>query len=127
MKFLFRSDEGPIVVEAEIRGPNGGAILRLALDTGATTTVIDSRLLVAAGYDPAVAPGRTAVIVAGGVQYAPRLAVERLSALGQVRTGLFVLSMTVPASSGIDGLLGLDFLRGSSLTIDFRLGQLELR
>jgi hypothetical protein len=35
-----------------------------------------------------------------------------------------VLGHTLPPSAGVDGLLGLDFLRGQSLTLDFRSGHL---
>ena len=40
--------------------PSGSVVLRLALDTGATSMVINVGMLVAVGYDPAV--------VAEGVQ-----------------------------------------------------------
>lgn len=50
----------------------------------------------------------------------------RFSALGQHRLGLSVLAHGLPATTGIDGLLGLDFLRGSVLTIDFLQGQIGL-
>jgi hypothetical protein len=32
----------------------------------------------------------------------------------------------LPPGAGVDGLLGLDFLRGQSLTIDFRSGEITL-
>jgi hypothetical protein len=37
-----------------------------------------------------------------------------------------VLSHTLPPSATIDGLLGLDFLRGKKLTIDFRQADVSL-
>ncbi len=37
-----------------------------------------------------------------------------------------IVCHTLPSSAVIDGLLGLDFLRGQSLTIDFRNGLLTL-
>ena len=42
------------------------------------------------------------------------------------RQGLVVVCHTLPPSAGVDGLLGLDFLRNSRLTIDFRSGQIVL-
>jgi hypothetical protein len=44
-------------------GPSGSAVLRLALDTGATSTVVNVGLVVALGYDPAL-------VVAGQVTLA---------------------------------------------------------
>jgi hypothetical protein len=37
-----------------------------------------------------------------------------------------VLSHTLPSSATIDGLLGLDFLRGQMLSIDFRQALVSL-
>ena len=39
----------------------------------------------------------------------------------------FLICHTLPASVSVDGLLGLDFLRGQRLTIDFRAGRIALR
>ena len=61
-----------------------------------------------------------------GVEFVPRLAVRRIEALGQTRTDFGVLGHTLPSSAGVDGLLGLDFLEGRMLTIDFREGWAEL-
>jgi hypothetical protein len=52
---------GLIVVGAEIIGPSGVAILRLGLDTGATSTVLNVAILVAIGCDPALATDRAQI------------------------------------------------------------------
>jgi hypothetical protein len=64
---------------------------------------------------------------ASGVEYVPLLAIDRIEVLGQQRTSFPVAAHTLPPSASIDGLLGLDFLRGGELTIDFRAGQITLR
>jgi hypothetical protein len=58
MSFPFDPQQGLIIVQAELWGPTGSVILRLALDTGATSTVVNVGLLVAVGYDPALIPER---------------------------------------------------------------------
>ena len=126
MSFLFNPSEGLVIVRAEVSGPVGSVVLRLALDTGATGTVVNAGMLVAVGYDPAVAPERTQVTTGSGVEFAPRLRLDKVAALGQERLNVPVLGLTLPSSAGVDGLLGLDFLRGQSLTLDFRSGQLKL-
>jgi predicted aspartyl protease len=98
--------------------------MQLALDTGATTTVINVAMLVAIGYDPALSANRIQVTTGSGVEFAPQVELMRLTALGQERYGLQVLAHTLPPTSGVDGLLGLDFLRGLRLSVDFRAGQL---
>ena len=83
-------------------------------------------LLVAIGYDPALVVDRIQVTTGSAVEFALRVVLERLFALGYERSAFPVLGHTLPPSVGVDGLLGLDFLRGLNLTIDFRLGQLTL-
>ena len=102
------------------------AIVRLALDTGATSTVLNVAILVAIGCDPAFVPDRSQVTTGSGVDFAPRIELRRLTALGQERLGFPVLGHTLPPSAGVDGLLGLDFFWGRRLIIDFRIGELHL-
>jgi hypothetical protein len=52
MSFPFDPAQGLIIVSAELWGPSGSVVLRLALDTGATGTVVNVGTLVAIGYDP---------------------------------------------------------------------------
>jgi predicted aspartyl protease len=126
MSFAFDPHQGLIIVQAELTGPSGSAVLRLALDTGATSTVVNVGLLVAIGYDPALAPDRVQVTTGSGIEFAPQVILSKIVALGQTRTDFPVLAHTLPPSAGIDGLLGLDFFRGQTLAIDFRKGQLTL-
>jgi predicted aspartyl protease len=122
----FNPDRGLVVVQAEVFGPSGSMILRLALDTGATGTLINVAPLAAIGYDPSLAPERVQVTTGSGVEFAPRIIVARMQAMGQERTGFPVLAHTLPPSASVDGLLGLDFLRGQVLSIDFRQGVISL-
>ena len=126
MSPVFDPREGLIIVHAEIVGPSGTAILRLALDTGATTTLINSAMLVSIGYDPALSSDRVQITTGSGLEFVPRLVVRRLIALGSERAEFSVLCHTLPPSAGVDGLLGLDFLRGRMLTIDFSNGFMTL-
>ena len=56
MSFAFDPHQGLIIVPTLITGPSGTALLRLALDTGATSTLINVATLVALMYDAALAP-----------------------------------------------------------------------
>ena len=126
MSTPFKPRSGPIVIEASLSGPAGQSDLRLILDTGATTSLIQSTVLVAVGYDPDASSDRVRVTMGGGVAVVPRVILNRLSALGHHRLGIPVLAHSLLPAMGIDGLLGLDFLRGSVLTIDFKAGQIDL-
>jgi predicted aspartyl protease len=125
MSQAFNAQRGLILIPAELEGPLGSMQFRLVLDTGATDTLIRTTALVRAGYDPALAPSHVRATTASGVISMPRLAVLRLKALGQERTSFTVLAHS-PPSATFDGLLGLDFFRGYSLSIDFRTGQIDL-
>lgn len=127
MSIPFSAHQGLIVVDVELEGPAATALLRLALDTGATQTMISVSRLLAIGYDPAVAPQRVRVMTGSGVLSVPSLPVTRLNALGKVRNGFFVLAHTLPPNSTVDGLLGLNFLRGLELNINFRTGLIDLQ
>jgi len=115
-----------IVVPVRIEGPTGHAYPTLALDTGATATVISAAQLLGIGYDPATVPQRVQITTGSGVEYVPRLAVARVEALGQTRTAFEVVAHTPPPSASVDGLLGLDFLRNLELTVNFRSGLITL-
>jgi predicted aspartyl protease len=126
MSFSFNPRQGLVVVGAELEGPSGAAILRFALDTGATSTLVNLAMLVGVGYDPGTAPTRVQVTTGSGIEFAPRVVVIRLRALGQQRRDFPVLGHTLPASAGVDGLIGLDFLRGFKLGMDFQSGEISL-
>lgn len=122
----FDAGRGLIVVPAELFGPSGSVVLHLAVDTGATQTMINVGLLAFAGYDPSLVPDRVQVTTGSGVEYAPRVPVERIEVLGQERRDFPVLAHTLPPSAQIDGLLGLDYMREQRLVIDFRQNALSL-
>jgi gag-polyprotein putative aspartyl protease len=122
----FNRKRGPILVEAEATGPTGSTSLKLLLDTGATTSLIKLVLLLQLGFDPTQPIRRMRMTTGSAVGTVPVFALTRLSAFGQHRYVFPVIGHALPASSGVDGLLGLDFLRDQVLTIDFRLGQIAL-
>lgn len=127
MTYSFNTRHGLILVLAELFGLSGNIVLRLALDTGATGTTNNAGLLMVVGYDPSSAPERVEMTTGSGVEYASRLAVSRISALGQERTNFPIIVHTLPPSAGVDGLLGLDFFRGQELNLNFRTGVVVLR
>lgn len=126
MSVPFDPRRGLILVTVRIWGPAGDRIADLALDTGATVTMISASLLADAGYDPAASTDRVLMTTASGVEYVARLPVDRIRALEQERQAFPVVSHILPPSARIDGVLGLDFLRGQRLTVDFRVGEITL-
>jgi len=84
-------------------------------------------LLNSIGYDPALVPDRVQLTTGSGVEYAPRLSVNKIEALGQERVNFPVVAHTLPPTASVDGLLGLDFFRGQELNLNFRTGVVVLR
>ncbi len=126
MSVPFRADQGLIIVLAKATGPDGEQLLRLALDTGASQTLLNAGITASLGYSPAQATDWIEVTTATQIERVPLIALERFEALGQVKTAFAVICHDLPPAAEIDGLLGLDFLRGSVLTIDFQTGRLNL-
>ncbi len=126
MTFGFDPSQGLIIVPVRLFGPAGDMIVRLALDTGATSTLINSEIMVLLGYDPATSLDQIQVTTGSGVEFCPRVTVQRLEALGKSMNDFPVLSHTLPPTSQVDGLLGLDFFRGFLISIDFRNGTITI-
>ena len=96
------------------------------LDTGATKTLLKRSSLIYIGIDPEQSTRHIQMITGSTVEVVPVVTLTRLSALGQHRFGFPVVAHTMPKNAAVDGLLGLDFLRGLHLSIDFRTGQITL-
>jgi predicted aspartyl protease len=126
MSFPFNPAHGLVIIAAQLWGPAGDTVARLALDTGATMTTVSASVLATVGYDPSISPSRVRMTTGSGVEDVPIVLLSRIEALGHTRASLSVLAHTLPPSAGIDGLPGLDFLRGQLLTIDFRIGEVAL-
>ena len=101
-------------------------IVRLALDTGATATTVSTEVLISLGYDPGAASEQVPITTGSGIEVAPRVVLNRIEALFQQRRSFPALSYTLPSSASVDGVLGLDFLRGWRLIVDFRAGAITL-
>ena len=99
---------------------------RFALDTGATRSLVSWNLVVTLGYEPAIAPNQVEITTASGVEFVPRISLDRIEALEPERSDFPTLCHSLPANAGVDGLLGLDFLRGQRLVVDFRAGLVDL-
>ena len=127
MNHPFDPARGLIVVRAVLHGPSAAVGLNLALDTGAGQTTVNVLPLSLAGYPLAAATDHVEITTGSGVAYAARVLVSHISALGQERRAFPVLAHTLPPSAGIDGLLGVDFMRQKVLRVDFRRSLVSLR
>jgi predicted aspartyl protease len=126
MSVQFDPHDRLVVVAAKIWGPLGSVNIQLAVDTGATATIIRASRLELIGYDPTSATSFTRVAMGSGIERVPVIVLERIEALEQEHAAMSVLCHSLPPEVVVDGLLGLDFFRGLSLQIDFRDGWVNL-
>ncbi len=126
MNYPFNRRNGLIIVRTRIFGPRRLGIFRLALDTGASDTLISATRLEAEGFDLTQFSQTVKITTGGGVIAAPIIQIPQLEALGHEQLNFPVLAHDLPPTSTVDGVLGLDFMRGHLLTVDFRIGQLSL-
>ncbi len=122
----FEVSDNIIRIGAEIHGPRAIIIASLALDTGASTTMLNTEILRMAGYDPARG-SETLLITGSTIPTARLLMIDRLDAAGQSVKNLEVVCHDLPDESELDGLLGLNFLCHFDLEINYSNATIVLK
>ena len=116
-----------IIVRVKLQDENGRPLyVRMALDTGASMTVIPWQAAERLGLDPARSRRRARFMTGSGMEVAPILTVPAMELLGVRAANVSVLCHDLPQRSLVDGLLGLSFLSHCQLSINFHRGILEL-
>jgi len=100
-----------IIVTATVWGPLQNKQLSLALDTAATQTHVIPEFLDEIGYGPQHGDRITSVTSAIGDEPGYMMPVTRFSALGFTVTDFRIHVHDLPETLGIQGLLGLSFLK----------------
>ena len=116
--FNLTSDVDVILVNATLEGKY---TFRLALDTAATHTTIDSNVLYLSGYELKNSKGEYEVETANGIVIVERYDVGNLQCLGIEKLDFEVQVYDFIAhgiTSDYDGVIGLDFLRENKFCID---------
>lgn len=117
----------PIILRrVGIHGPSGVREVDVILDTGAVYTVIAWDVAKDIGYDPAVSERRMPIVTANGVIEVPLITVERIQVAELRAKAVDVVCLDIPEIAGIEGLLGLSFLRHFRTLIDYTTGVLEI-
>ena len=124
-KFSLENEDSLIRIDAQV----GRSDLTLALDTGATHTVIDLTLMLLNGYDLTKVVRTVEFETAKGPVSAYIFRIPELTALGKTVKDVEVSSYDFVGNNvifDIDGVLGLDFFRGTELTINFKESKITL-
>jgi predicted aspartyl protease len=116
-----------IVVPSKIWGRVESKELLLAIDTASASTVIAPDVIEAVGYHPRDGLRVTSVRSAAGVERGYTLKAARFAALGFVLNDFEVHVFDLPAGFGINGLIGLSFLRHLDYEIRSVIGRISVR
>ncbi len=120
------TNQDVIIVNASIEGKFK---FRLALDTAATHTTIDSNVLYFSGYELKNSKGEQEIETSNGIIVVETFDIEHLECLGIIKTGFEVQVYDFLAhgiTSDYDGVIGLDFLREHKFCIDIAKGEVSV-
>jgi clan AA aspartic protease (TIGR02281 family) len=106
----FARERELIIVRAEISGPATTTAARLVLDTGAAATALVPEVIERIGYTRRDSFKKAKVHTAVGEEKGYWIRVAELTVLG-VTTPDFALAVFPLGDQGIDGLVGMNFLR----------------
>ena len=117
-----------ITVRLTVGGINAGTFRNLivAVDTGATTTIIPTEVALSLGYNLVNPKGQIELLTASGTISTKIITVRELTAIGETIENIDVLCHNLPGNSAIKGLLGLNFLKHFNVDISFSTGTIEL-
>ena len=98
----------------------------LALDTGASTTIISTKVAKEIGYELSQITALASFGDASQTHLVPKVVLKSLSLADARVENIEALCYTIPEEYGIDGVIGLNFLRHFNIGLDFKQGVLTL-
>ncbi|MEW6482681.1 MAG: retroviral-like aspartic protease family protein [bacterium] len=102
---IIDSRSGLIVLDVEIKAIKT-RFLKMALDTGCTLTIIPWNIAIAVGCDPARTKETVRMVTGSGIEFAPLVIVESISALGKKVENIKIACHNLPEESLVDGSFG---------------------
>jgi hypothetical protein len=115
-----------IRIGARVHGRAGHSDLKMVLDTGAVVTLITPDVLAQLGYGPEDGYQKTTITSPLGKERGYLLRVREFRCLGQTFHDYPIHAYSLADTSGIDGLLGLDFLDRFNYEVRPRQGVIRI-
>ena len=114
----FQGSGSAVLVQVRLTGPSGDQIyVQMAVDTGATYSMVDPAILSKIGVLPTEAQTKLATV--GGIVKKQLAVVESISVDDvEISGGLTVAACAACSTGNSLGLLGLNFLRHFTVTVD---------
>ncbi len=100
--------------------------LSMALDTGASSIIIPEKAASKIGFDLDEIGKKTTFSDASTSHFVPVVTLKSFSLADARVEDIEVLCYTIPEEHGIDGVIGLNFLRHFKVALDFQSGTLTL-
>jgi len=107
-------------------GPKAFREIDMIFDTGAVYTMVSRDIAKDIGYDPAIISKRTTIITANGVIEVPLLKVKAIKIKDIYANNVEVICHDIPDVVGIEGILGLSFIKSFRTIIDYHKKILEI-
>lgn len=124
--FDLLTDEDVIIVNASIEGKFK---CKLALDTAATHTTIDSNVLYFSGYELKNSKGEKEIETSNGIIVVETYDIAYLECLGIIKTNFEVQVydfLSHGIASDYDGVIGLNFLKEHKFCIDIAKSEVSI-
>lgn len=120
----FDPEDKIIIVEAKLHG-SVVTTARMVLDTGASLMMIPWKFATALKLKIDL-DNTIQTTTASTVETSPLTIIPQVSVLGLKAKKVEALVKDLPPESGVDGLLGLSFLKNFKLSLDFKKGRFIL-
>lgn len=111
-------ESGVLIAYVQLMNGKRKRLVRLAVDTGATTTMIPPKAALAIGIHPERSRSSRETITASGKELIPIILLPQLRVFETTLRHLTIVCHELPAESPIDGLLGLDVLTRLRAVLD---------
>jgi len=120
----FNPNQSVIVLESKIFGTSNVTTARLVFDTGASRVILPWKIVTALGIK--IDPKNTIqTTTASNIETVPSIVIPKMSVLGETAKNIEAIVKDLPDGSGVDGLLGLSFIKHFKIEIDFKNGFLN--
>jgi len=114
------------VLDGLITGTYDQRMVQFILDTGASMTLIHTKVLERIGSVQDTEIGPIFIETAGGSIQANLYWIESIEVLGKGSGRMIVAGFDLPEKTRIEGLLGLDFVKMFKLVLDIPNGTIEI-
>lgn len=123
----FFDNKRPLIpIFVTLNGKKGVVRVQGIIDTGSTFVDIPPEVAETLGYDVKKGEGMVEVSTTGGMRSVPVITLDEVSVLGKTAPQIKATISQFTDESRINCLIGMTFLRGFTLSIDYTTGTLKL-